>query len=153
MKIYSQHGFTLIELMIVVAIIGILAAIAIPTYSNYTNKTLAAATLTELHPLEMAVALCISNKGNTAGCNAGTNGIPNPASQQQLGNGFSSPPLIQDGIISGASRSKNANGIYLTFTATPIIGSTTANAMTWKLSGSICDGGIRGVDSGSGGCP
>lgn len=72
-----NKGFTLIELMIVVAIVAILAAIALPAYQTYTKK----AKMTELiqgsAPLKTALQICAFDKGAFTDCVAlGQNGIP-----------------------------------------------------------------------------
>ena len=59
-----QQGFTLIELMIVVAIIGILAAVALPAYQDYTAKSKWAVNLAELDGIKQAIKGCMNDKVN-----------------------------------------------------------------------------------------
>ena len=71
-----QKGFTLIELMIVVAIIGILAAVAIPAYSTYTKKAKFTEVTQSTQALKVAVEVCGQDAGSFAACTAGSNGVP-----------------------------------------------------------------------------
>lgn len=73
----ARAGFTLIELMIVVAIIGILAAIAISAYQNYVVKAKIASAMSSVQGLKIAIAMCIHDQGGVKdGCTSNTAGIP-----------------------------------------------------------------------------
>lgn len=73
-----QNGFTLIELMIVVAIIGILAAVALPAYQNYSNRAAFSELVLAVTPRKTAVELAIQTRNPTAiaSLNGGVLGIP-----------------------------------------------------------------------------
>ncbi|HET9208221.1 MAG TPA: pilin, partial [Burkholderiaceae bacterium] len=61
-----QQGFTLIELMIVVAIIGILAAVALPAYQDYTTRAKVSEVIVMASPAKLAVAESASSLGSLA---------------------------------------------------------------------------------------
>lgn len=67
----NQKGFTLIELMIVIAIIGILAAVAIPQYQNYIARSQVTRVMQEAGALKTAVESCLNNGFTAIGGGAG----------------------------------------------------------------------------------
>jgi type IV pilus assembly protein PilA len=76
----KQTGFTLIELMIVVAIVAILAAIALPAYQTYTKKAKFSEVVAATGGFKTAIEVCAQTTGAGNGalstCDAGTNGVP-----------------------------------------------------------------------------
>ncbi len=131
----AQQGFTLIELMIVVAIIGILAAVAIPAYQDYTAKAKVANAISAVGALQTAVALCAQEAGgvltNCSTTNA-SSGIPAFTATKEAASATVVAGVITLTLASGIGT--NIDG--QTITLTPTLGSN-ATALTWKASTSI----------------
>jgi type IV pilus assembly protein PilA len=75
-KNMRQQGFTLIELMIVVAIVGILAAVAIPAYQDYTARAQVAEAVNLADGLKATVADIWTDEGAFTNANSGSKGLP-----------------------------------------------------------------------------
>ena len=130
----TQKGFTLIELMIVVAIIGILAAVALPQYQTYTQKARFSEVTTAVGAVVTAMEVCYQT-GETACITAGSNGIPAAAAASDNLTSIVISGAIAAPVITGTGTAAAGGYTYV------MTGAVASGQVTWTRTGTCAAAG------------
>jgi type IV pilus assembly protein PilA len=135
MKRSMQKGFTLIELMIVVAIIGILAAVAIPQYQDYVTKAKLAKVNVAVEPVKLAVGLFSQENNGPASIPASAWGSIGLSAAPTATTEVSGIAMAAGGVITATVQNVGSGYNGMTIQYTPTAAST---AVTWAT---VCTAG------------
>lgn len=128
----KQPGFTLIELLIAIAIVGILVAIAIPSYQSYTRRAHYTEIVEAADPYKLGIEECFQTTANLDECTAGINGVPDNTGAGSGSGLVDSITIEEHAKIVVIPRAKYGIKTEDTYELTPSIDHET---LTWSAAG------------------
>ncbi len=159
----AQRGFTLIELMIVVAIIGILAAIAIPQYQDYVSRARWSDNVTAIGQLKAAVGECLQMQQGNNNAAGGANCSDFTANGSLQTNGYlpanwAGPATPKYASLVPAGALSAGNSVVITITGNAqanscvvtLIGAANSNQLTWNFVNAALPAGCNRSKTGVG---
>jgi len=133
---HNIKGFTLLEMMIVIAIIGILISIVLPSYQRYTQRARFSEITQAIAPYKIGVEECYQITDDLKNCQTGQGGMPDAIGQ---GLGLVNTLTVKSGIIMVIPKKKSGILASDTLILTPSIQN---NTIHWKQSGGAVQRGL-----------